>query len=91
MNLSLRFVSTTRFLDPMLTKDGKPYGPFRYREIVKECYVISKNTNTSYTDLMSITPLERKFIIEFLFEESQKTREMLEEAKRGRESRSRNR
>lgn len=86
MNLSLPFVSTTHFLDPILTKDGQPYGPFRYKEIVKECYVISKNINTSYTDLMKITPLERRFMIEFLLEESKKNQEMLDKAKRERQS-----
>ena len=86
MKLWHPFVSTQHFLDPILTKDGQPYGPVRYKEIVKECYIISKNIHTSYTDLMNITPLERKFIVEFLLEESRKTQEMIDNAKREREA-----
>lgn len=86
MKLSHRFVSTPNFLDPILTKDGRPYGPVRYKEIVKECYVISKSINTSYLDLMQVTPLERKYMLEFLVEESNRTKEMLEQAKRERKS-----
>lgn len=86
MRLLHPFVSTAHFLDPKTTRDGKPYGPVRYREIVKECYVISKNINTSYTDLMKITPLERKFLVEFLLDESKKAQEMINNAKREREA-----
>ena len=89
MKLSLHFVSTAHFLDPILTKDGKPYGPARYKEIVKECFYISKNINTSYTDLMNITPLERRFMVEFLVDEAKKTQEIIDKAKRERESRNR--
>jgi len=60
-----------------LTNDGKPYGPFRYKEIVRECYLISKNCNTSYTDLMSITPIEKNYLLEFITEEFQKTEELM--------------
>ena len=63
------FASQTNFLDPKLTSDGKPYGPTRYKEIVKECYLISKNCNTSYTDLMKITPAEKNYLLEFMEEE----------------------
>ena len=71
-------------MDPLLTSDGKPYGPWKYKEIVKECYIISKNINTSYTDLLKITPTERKYIIEFLMEEYDKTREEIEKIKQQR-------
>jgi hypothetical protein len=68
-------------LDPQLTKDGKPYGPFRYKEIVRERYLISKNMNTSYNDIGKITPLERRYIMEFLVEEVNKTKEAIEKQK----------
>ena len=71
------FASQVNFLDPKLTNDGKPYGPFRYKEIVRECYLISKNCNTSYTDLMSITPIEKNYLLEFITEEFQKTEELM--------------
>lgn len=86
MKMSHPFNSTVSFLDPILTRDGRPYGPVRYKEIVKECYILSKNLNTSYKDILQITPLERKYLIEMLYEESQKTKEMLDNAKREREA-----
>lgn len=64
-------------MDPQLTKDGKPYGPYRYKELVKERYLISKAMNTSYNDIGKITPLERQYIIEFIIEERKKEEELL--------------
>ena len=64
-----------------MTSDGKPYGPWRYKQIVKECYIISKNINTNYLDLMEITPRERSYMLEFLKEEFDKTNEEIEKAK----------
>ena len=68
------------FLDP-LTKNGKPYGPIRFREISKECYLISKHTHTSYNDVLQITPMERKFLLEFLVEEAKQEKEAYERAR----------
>lgn len=76
-----RFASHQSFLDPQLTSDGKPFGPYRYKQIVKESYLISKNTNTSYVDVMKITPQERNYILEFLAEEYKRTQELTEQAK----------
>jgi hypothetical protein len=63
-----------------LTNDGKPYAPIRYKELVKERYLISRYMNTSYTDLGQLTPTERKYIIEFILNENksseQKSNEM---------------
>lgn len=77
-------------MDPQLTKDGKPYGPFRYKEIVKECYLISKNINTSYNDLMLITPTERNYMLEFLLDEAKKQEEIIQKQKAEREANRRN-
>ena len=68
-------------MDPAMTEDGKPYGPFRYKEIVKERYIISKYCNTSYTDLANITPTERNYLLEFATEECDKAKEIAEEMK----------
>lgn len=76
-----RFASHQNFLDPQLTSDGKPFGPYRYKQIVKESYLISKNVNTSYSDIMKITPQERNYILEFISEEFKKTQEMTEKMK----------
>lgn len=78
------YPSQGSFLDPQLTKDGKPYGPWRYKEIVKERYLISKNINTSYNEIGKITPVERKYLIEFLAEEIKKSKELAEQAKQKR-------
>lgn len=64
-----------------MTKEGKPYAPYRYKQIVTECYYLSKNCNTSYTDLMKITPLERRYMLELLNKEAEKMQEAREEAK----------
>lgn len=69
------------FLDPKTTNDGRPYGPSRFKEIVKECYLISKNCNTSYSDLLGITPLERTYLLEFIADEIQQTQEAIKNRK----------
>ena len=71
------FASQVNFLDPALTSDGKPYGPFRYKEIVKQCYIISTKCNTSYTDLLNITPVERDYLFEFIMDEVRQEQEMM--------------
>jgi hypothetical protein len=65
-----------------LTSDGKPYGPQRFKDITKERYLISKYCNTSYKDLDNVTPTERAYLLEFIYEELQKEQEAYEEAKR---------
>ena len=64
------------FLDPQLTSDGKPYGVERFKQIVEECYVISKKINTSYNDLMKITPLERTYLIQFIKRDLERENEL---------------
>ena len=49
-----------------MTSDGKPYAPIRYAEIVEERYLISKFIHTSYGDLAQVTPLERKYLLEYI-------------------------
>lgn len=61
-----------------MTSDGKPYGPERYKEIVQERYIISKNSNTSYTDVGEISPLERKYLLDFIFAELKKKQEIID-------------
>lgn len=81
MTSTLPFVSLKNFLDPQLTSDGQPYGPVRYKQIVKECYLIAKNCNTSYTDLMKITPLERSYLLQFIADEINRSQELLQKSK----------
>ena len=72
------FASQRNFLDPLLTSDGKPYAPEAFRRIVQECYLLTKNLHTSYTDILRITPTERHYLLQFLFEDAQKNKEYLE-------------
>lgn len=53
-------------MDPKTSKDGKPYGPKRFKDLVKECWFISDNLHTSYTDVLDISYQERLFLIEFI-------------------------
>ena len=64
-----------------MTEEGRPYGPFKYKEIVKERYLISKHTNTSYEDTSRITPLERGYILEFIIEDLERQKEMYDKAR----------
>lgn len=66
-------------MDPKLTKDGQPYGPYRYKEIVQERYFISKNINTSYNDIGKITPTEREYILKFIVDEQKQAKKRLDE------------
>ena len=70
------FAQIANFLDPQLTEDGQPYGPFRYKQIVNERYLIAKHGNISYADTSNITPLERQYILEFITDELQRQHEL---------------
>jgi len=76
------FAQHQNFLDPLLTSDGAPYGPVRYKEIVKERYYVSKYCNTSYGDVGKITPTERQYLLEFITNELEQQKKMLEEQKK---------
>ena len=69
-------------MDPQFSEDGEHYGPRRFKEIVKECYSIAKNCNTSYTDLLKITPRERNYLIEFIVEDAKRAKETIESSKK---------
>ena len=75
------FASHLNFLDPQKTEDGKPYGPLRFGELTKECYLISKNLNTSYVDVLKITPVERRYLINFLIQDAKRTQDIIEKNK----------
>ena len=56
-------------LDPQLTNDGKPYGPVRYRQLVKENYIITRQVNTSYMDVLKMMPQDKKIILKEIIDE----------------------
>ena len=70
------------FLDPQVSKDGTPYGPKRFKELVKECWFISDNTHTSYTDVLDISFLERLYLIECINEKQKATEAAIEASKK---------
>lgn len=52
-----------------MTFDGKPYSVERFKQIVKERYVISKNSNISYQDTGVMSPVEREYVLQFIQED----------------------
>lgn len=79
MSLSPPLLSGQNFFDPTLTSSGESYGPTRLKEIVKERYIITKHTNTSYTDTGEITPYERGLLIDFIIEDLKEEKKSIEE------------
>lgn len=75
------FVSLPNFLDPQKTKEGQPYGPIRYKELVRERYLISKYCHTSYKDVGDISPAEKNYLIEFIKEEAEQIKQLKEDIK----------
>ena len=85
------FRAEKKWFYPKTNSDGTPYAPKRYRELVKECYLISKNINTSYNDLLKITPTEKDLMLEFLVDEAKKREEILKKQEAEREANRNNR
>lgn len=63
------FATAHNFSDPQLTKDGKPYGPTKFKELVRECYLVAKNCSIPYSDALRMSFTERRYMLEFLREE----------------------
>jgi hypothetical protein len=68
-------------LDPQTSKDGKPYGPKRFKEIVKECWFLSDQMNTSYSDILDLSVQERFYIAECIKEKHETQKRLLEDIK----------
>jgi hypothetical protein len=66
------------FLDPQISKDGTPYGPKRFKEIVKECWFLSDQMNTSYSDVLDLSVQERFYISECIKEKHETQKKALE-------------
>ena len=75
------FASDQSFLDPQISSDGSAYGPKRYKEIVKECWYISDNLNTSYTDVLDLSFQERLYLIECINNKQEATKRAMEAAR----------
>jgi len=74
-----RFVLDQSFLDPLTSKDGTPYGPKRYKEIVRECWYISDQLHTSYSDVLDLSFQERVYLIGYIDEKKKATQKALAE------------
>ena len=85
--LRLSFALGPSFLDPQTSNDGSPYGPKRFKEIVKECWYISDNLHTSYTDVLDLSYIERVYLIENINAKNDATRKAFEEARQSAQSR----
>jgi hypothetical protein len=64
-----------------MTSDGKPYGPIRYKNILTECWYVSDNLNTSYTDVLDLAVSDRLALINLIKEKIENTNKALEDAK----------
>ena len=64
-------------MDPQLTKDPS-LAPKLFKDLVRERYLISKHTNTSYQDTASLTQIERQYIFEFITDDLNREREAYE-------------
>lgn len=50
-----------------------------YKDLVEQRWTISHYLNTSYSDTGNITPLERKYLLQFTAEEIRKKNELYEQ------------
>ena len=73
-----RFALDQSFLDPLISKDGSPYGPKRYKEIVRECWFISDQLHTSYADVLDLSYQERVYLIECITDKQKATQQAIE-------------
>ena len=86
MKLSLTFVLNRSFLDPSTIKiknekgeeEEVLYAPRRYKELVRDCYILSRNLHTSYLDTKELTPLERNYLLQLINQERDETTKAFE-------------
>ena len=64
-------------LDPRWTSDGKPYAVERYKDIVKERYLICDNCNITYADTGRMTPTERQLLLKYIKETADRRAELV--------------
>ena len=74
----LPFASQMNFLDQPFNEDGTPYGPTKYKELVRERYFISKHSNISYSDTGKMSPVERGYVRDFIIEELKEQQKILD-------------
>ena len=78
LNTLQTFASQMNFLDQQYDENGRPLGPERYKEIVKDRYYIAKHGNISYQDTGRMTPTERDYIRNFIEEDLRRQKEYID-------------
>ena len=91
MILSHPFVSLLNFIYQRFDLEGNWIGPKRFKEIIEECWFISKNINTSYTDILQISPMERKYLIDTIKESNRLEKEEFDRVVKESKERAKNR
>lgn len=81
MNSSHDFSMDQSFLDPQLSKNGDPYGPKRFKELVRECWFISDQLHTSYKDVLDMSVTERIHIMSCIQEKQETTQKAIAQAR----------
>lgn len=76
------------FLDAYIPDEDKPV---LYDRFIDECYIICKNMNMSYNDILQISPTERQKLKKCLIDEAKRQKELLDKKKAEREANQRNR
>jgi hypothetical protein len=78
------------FLDPQQSSDGTPYSIKRYTNLIKECWYISDQLHTSYTDVLDMSVMERVTLIDLINEKQKKTQEAVEKIQQEAQQKKRN-
>ena len=66
------------FLDQQYDEEGKPLGPEKYKEIVRDRYYIAKYGNISYQDTGNMTHIERDYVKSFIEEDLKRQKEYID-------------
>lgn len=70
-------------LDAFIPEEDKPK---LYDRLIEDCYLISKNMNMSYTNILNISPTERNKLKKCLLDEAKLHKQYLEKIKAEREA-----
>lgn len=69
------------FLNPQFTNDGRNYDLVRFEEIVKECWYISDNIHTSYSEALDLSYQERVALIKCINDKIEGTQKAIDKMK----------
>lgn len=58
-----------------------PYGQERFKELMKERYLLTKHLNISYLDTGKISPTERTYLMQFLSDDFEREKTLIEQQK----------